>query len=573
MLTTLLLTTALLAPPADTAVDPDEPLLVVHHDLRGVGIDVTHAHTHLPLLPVLRSEEEPHEESIDTELQDWLESLFLDELFEEELMYEGRLIAVSDQRLTLVAPEAVQEGVRRVVDHVRAVCQRSATLRLEGYALVPGRSLPQHLQASALPGLVESGVLKRLPVRRERLRLGQPLLREQLLHHDLLRGWEAEIANSAVALTPVVERVRTGSRTVLWAQAGAPGSGRCRVGVADLGSTLLDVERRSLDLQDELTLDAATWDVTGERRLDLHRIATSDLVGEGLLAPGEDLLLAAMGRSLGGSSGGLLRVVLESLDPEPAPVQAAGRSLQLMDLSHLWPAGQELPAIRSGQLRGEHGQELSDQGYVSWMVPELGLDFEFDDWSQVTYDTLDQFSWADGHSVQTLRQWALVSAPSAEALEQLRRDLLPWDGGATTTTLHWRLEREDGEALVAGLLPLLDGDALAVVGEGRSCLRGLEVDVATSAVCQQPELMDVFDGSWLRVRRHGPRELQLSLASSRLVDWDRSSAGRRLDGMLDRLTLASTDVQASLPIDGAEHELVRLADGLRLVGRVTVGSP
>jgi|GEM_PF-5204379 len=329
--------------------------------------------------------------------------------------------------------------------------------------------------------------------------------------------------------------------------------------VACRRESLREVSPRRLDPLALVISDGSRISVARDLDLDLHRTALSTMIGAASLAVGEGMVLASSTRTHAEDVAHVIVLQLESVAPEPAAPELPGGALRLLDLSAHTSRGGVWPMLPARRLGG-----LSDRGSyngVGWLSPEqTGAWFPAEDvtWGGHLDGVFDELQWHDG-STWDDGPWMLVWGEQGRldtALDTLAARLTPGVGAL----VQWGLTDMQSQRNLAGgvLHSAGDADAAAMVGELFGVVMGVDVDVATGALTEEPREQDLFDGLLLRARPAGPAEVELSLAASALRARAPDGLGMGSGGLLDRVVFDSADARRLVALDGRRQVLCQL---------------
>jgi hypothetical protein len=566
----LMLLLLVLAPANDPApppapLDPGEDLLTRVHDLQGLLPDGASAMTPLSPLPLMEGDMAEGWERHGEMFAEALYSLLVDVLHEDELQYEHRRVDLLDgPRLHITAPEQVHRTVDELSAYLRAASRRAAVLRVTQFAVPKGVLDADGLSSTDVAALVASGQLVATHERRVELLLGVPWSESSDVITPMIQSWDVQIAQQVATHEPGIRAVPASSTLCLMVSPHLNGGFMVRV--AGRLDRMRDPLVRSIEPMAWSVGDGGVRDLSHDGRLELHRIGTGTLVGSANLAPGDELILGASTHTGTTPSSVVMAVQLESVDPLPAaPVLSQG-ALRLVDLSAHTSRGGHAHALRSRWLGGRpyrfhvEGMRNTDIEGANFWFPNEGVDH-----GDVLEGAWEALEWDDG-SVWDDGPWALVWGQDS-AVGQVMRGLTSRLVAARGMSLEWSLEDESGHAVAAGVLNTAgDADALAVVGEAFGAVSGTEPEVASGAVAQEPRVVDLFDGLWLRARPAGTRELDVTLARNASFSRELASLGPSWEGMFDRASFHASDVARRVAVDGRRHELAQVGPPERRLG-------
>jgi hypothetical protein len=558
----LMLLMLALAPVTDPAPTPDpidttEDLVTRVHDLQGLLPDGASATTPLSPLPLMEGEMAEGWESHGEMFAEALYSLLVDVLHADEMQYEQRrLDLLHGPRLHITAPEEVHRTVDELSAYLRAASRRTAVVRVTQFSVPTGVLDADGLSSTDLAALVAGGQLVPAHERRVELMLGVPWSESSEVYTPMIQAWEVEIAQQVAVHEPEIRAVPANSTLCLMVSPHLNGGFMVRV--AGREDRMRDPLVRNVEPMAMSVGDSGIRNLSVDGRLELHRIATGTLVGSAHLEPGDELILAASTHTLSSPTSVVMAVRLESVDPLPAaPVLSQG-ALRLVDLSahtsrggHAHPLPSRWLGGRAYKFRTEGMGDTDIEGANFWF-PNEGVDH-----GDVLEGAWDALEWDDG-SVWDDGPWALAWGKDS-AVSQVMRGLSSRLVAARGVSLEWSLENEAGHAVAAGVLNTAgDADALAVIGEAFGAVSGTEPEVATGAVAQQPRVVDLFDGLWLRARPAGSRELDVTLSRNASASRAAGSLGPSWEGLFDRTTFDAADVARRVAVDGRRHELAQV---------------
>jgi hypothetical protein len=566
----LMLLMLALAPINDPALtpaplDPGEDLVTRVHDLQGLLPDGAGATTPLSPLPLMEGDMSEGWESHGEMFAEALYSLLVDVLHEDEMQYEHRQVDLLDgPRLHITAPEEVHRTVDELATYLRAASRREAVVRVTQFAVPKGVLDADGLASADVAALVASGQLVATHERRVELLLGVPWSESSDVITPMVQSWDVQIAQQVATHEPGIRAVPTNSALCLMVSPHLNGGFMVRV--AGRTDRMRDPLVRSIEPMAWSVGDSGMRDLSQDGRLELHRIGTGTLMGSAHLDPGEELILGASTHTGSTPTSVVMAVRLESVEPLPAaPVLSQG-ALRLVDLSAHTSRGGNAHLLHSRWLGGRpfrfhvEGLDHTDIEGANFWFPNEGLDH-----GDVLEGAWEALEWDDG-SVWDDGPWALAWGQDS-AMGQVMRGLSSRLVAARGVSLEWSLEDEAGHAVAAGVLNTAgDADALAVIGEAFGAVSGTEPEVATGAVAQEPRVVDLFDGLWLRARPAGTRELDLTLARNASSSRAEGSLGPSWEGLFDRTTFQTSDIVRRVAVDGRRHELAQVGPPERRLG-------
>lgn len=408
----------------------------------------------------------------------------LNQILGDELRREGREMLVEGGSLSVLAPAALQQQVRALLEGLEQALAGAATLRLDFLPLAEGAPEPatllgedeaQKLVAAAGAG----GAARSLTVE---LSAGRTAVLEAGRSVPFLFDFDVEIAQGVAVFVPVMAETSTGLRLAVRASA-APGGTALALLVQS--SELRALRTLGLDIEGTVTLtDKPPYKIQGP---------------ELLQAPEVDLVSFACDTFL--PDGKALAFTFES-------VLAGKKSRQLLLLRR--PAGtlssylvraipgsnRSLVVLDSGLFRGPRfttevglAHEHTTAGLHSPRV-DSALSFETSgfliDWLKARFSIWRPFG-----------PWILIvtdpawDRDAAAQLDRLVKGLKPRTA-LTEASLTLAL---GSTRPVRARLPILEGSqAGLVVGYGRTSITGYSAEVAQSAAVHDPNVGALFDG-------------------------------------------------------------------------------
>lgn len=410
------------------------------------------------------------------------------QLLGDELRQQGRAIEYDgSRRLVVVAPQALQDTIRGLLDGMRSAFQAELAVEVEVLRL-PGTSALPTLPTSVLAGDAAARLRSDLLARGAEveshvlhLRAGRTGVAQDSRFHPFVSRHVVEIAQGALIFDPEVEEAEEGTLVALRA-APLPGGAHltCALRTARLDGP---IETVALALAGSISSEReGLTPVPGPDKMELARVGVQAVAFETFLPDGKTLVVAlhdASGaqpvqvvvllRREGGAIPELVRL----------PFGSAGRALVLVNGERIRPPRLELLATEVGEQYAVEHPALA----ARWSS-ELPLVLR--DWVKGRFAT-----W------RALGPWlALVSDPTWDAGSDALQALLD---GATpdvgTRELSLVARADDERELASCSLPLLAGGKAAVLlGTTRTELIDYEVEVAQLASAPSLVVRPLFDG-------------------------------------------------------------------------------
>jgi len=532
-------------------------LSTVVYDLSGLGGGAHSEKIGLSVMPFL--EEWDEDDHSDADLTEPFYSLLVDSVYSDEFQYEGREIELMhDERLLVTAPTSVHSDIAELLEYLDSASSRQAQVRWDVYEIMAAPEGDSPLGQTSLQAMIDGGEAVLLQSRSESVPVGRTVRRGSERTQQLLSHWDSEIAASSTgnAASP---RNLIGGLTLLLRVEDVPGTEGQRlrmvqrmVGEPTLTSTEIEAPER-------VVMESSSTSLSQRRSHDLFRAEATTVASSGVLLEGQALLSSAWCRTVSGVSGRLTRLVLEHVDPAPAPVQIGGLEVRLIDLSAFYWAGFDGPIVPADKMQGRDGSHTRSYREDDEEFSKLTFPGEDIDWDVSVSQVVYPLEWEDGGSIWSERNWMLLAGPGAQVAARLAR--LPSRLPVSEAVLfEWGLENGAGSTLAGGRLDLEQhADGLVMVGEALSYLHGREVDVASNAMNTETEVAEALDGLWLVAHANGRGSVEIDVARNHLVSLHEARMGSGQEGVYQRAVFDSSDVALRCAADGQRHDLAELS--------------
>ncbi|MSR63315.1 MAG: hypothetical protein EXS08_12810 [Planctomycetes bacterium] len=500
--TILLCSTALLGPGDPPQADDN---VLVTYDLRPVlpRWDSGNGWSQSLLVPPAASphaelaqvhDELSYDEPVVFELQE-----VLTQILGDELRREGRELLVDGPLLTVLAPPALQEQVRAVLDALESALSATVPIRVDVLTLgegtgesVPSGPVSDEEAAKLVTALTARGA-KHASYTLE-LSPGRTATLDARRRVPFLFDYDVEIAQSMMIYAPVMTDALDGVRLVL---RGTPGAGGIGLSVVLMHSELLG-KIAMLPLKLEGLVNhiegSEIKTINGPTGVQSPEVLVRGLSFDTFLADGKALALS-MEAALGTAKSRevvLLRRVGGSMNPYVVrPIPRTSRTLIALD-SELFRAPRM--AAESGQFVEFDGQRQpalvarldgEPSGFLlEWLKARFSIWRSLGPWFVMVTDP----AW-DKDAVAQLDRLVKTLRP-AQSLSDLRVDL--------------RSQGREPLYPVRLRVPVLDGSSVGfVLARGGTAITGYDVEVAQGASVPDPSVTTTFDGLSLALSIQG----------------------------------------------------------------------
>lgn len=535
----------------------DGALSTVVYDISDLGGGSQSEQIGLSVMPFL--EEWDEDDRSDSDLSEPFYSLLVDSLYSDEFQYEGREIELMhDERLLVTAPASVHSDIAALLQYLDRASSRQAQVRWDIYDITGAPDGERRLGPQSLQAMIDGGVAVLLQSRTETVALGRTVRRGSERTQQLLSTWDSEIAASSTgnAASP---RNLIGGLTLLLRVEDVPGTEGQRLRMVQRMVGEPTLESTAIEAPERVVMESGTASLSQQRFHDLFRAEATTVAASGVLLEGEALLSSAWCRTVSGVSGRLTRLVLEHVDPAPAPLQIGGLEVRLMDLSAFYWAGFDGPIIPAERMQGREDSTTKSYREDDEELSKLTFPGEDIDWDVSVAHVVSPLEWEDGGSIWSDDNWMLLAGQGAAVASRLSK--LPSRLPTSEAVLfEWGLENGAGSSLAGGRLDLEQhADGLVMVGEALSYLHGSEVDVASNAMNTETQLAEALDGLWLVVHANGRGSVEIDVARNHLVSLSDARMGQGNEGIYHRAVFDSSDVTLRCAADGKRHELAELS--------------
>lgn len=552
---------------AARGAEPSDALLTRSYDLSGIGPTTGLAHQEVMLLPFTIDHAE---DSADVDLVEIINSLLLDVVAPEEMQFEGRSVReLENGRLLVVAPEAVHVRIDQLLDVLTAGFRREARVELSVARLDPDDVGTAQAMASLNDEPLETLAALRGPT--WSTTLGLPLgqarrYRDEVLH-QVVRGWESEIAQASVHAEPAHAELRTGLDLLLMAQ-GLDGE---RVLLRQLGRMghIEQRDQRQVPLDGDVMLATGRNPVVTSGTVDDLAVSWASIASATTLSPGEVARQVLWTRTGSGQSAWLISLQLLAVETTPRLPVGSGREVRVIEASSTFlSAPEQAGEDDSNAPRDIVWPSRVELGRARWSSDTdvhvhrrlLGVVLD----SEPVEELVSGLYEADGQA-WVLGRWIVAAGPVA-ALDALQEGLSALAGSPRRMRLELGVDGDApagttfGGPIARARLEMLAGESIfALVGDARSYVSVRDVDVAHSARATAAGLDDVFDGLLVlgEATRGGAR---IDVDLGRLLEIEAFSAsGVFHGGKLDQITLHTSSASADLRADGERRVLGRYA--------------
>jgi hypothetical protein len=479
---------ALLLTPPSLAAQAEESQLVTY-DLRRVMPRWDEGNSWQQTLlvpPVLNPRDEIH--WIPAERYGgWLSFELLDllnQILGDELRREGREMLVEGDALTVLAPAALQQQVRVILEGLEQALAGTLTLSVDVFQLAEGAPEPASVLLSDEEGqklvaaLAASGSAQRTTT--VQLSAGRTTVVDSILAVPFLWDHDVEIAQEITAFDPLMSETRSGTRLVLRAAAQPGGA---LLSVLQLGSELRGMRDIELSLEGTLTRsDKPPFRLPGPARVQSPDLDLVSFAFDTFLPDGKALALGFESNLAGKKARQVvvLRRLASTLGSYVVrQIPGTNRSLIALDAELFRPARLETDVAVSK----EPTQGLSPLATASLSFETSGFLIE---WIKARFSIWRPFG-----------PWILIVTDPAwdrdanAQLERLVKGLKP-----RTSLSEATFELRAGSArTVRARLPLLEGTRAGLaVAHGRTALLDYDVEVAQGASVHDPLVSSLFEG-------------------------------------------------------------------------------
>jgi hypothetical protein len=402
----------------------------------------------------------------------------LNQILGDELRREGREMVVEGEALSVLAPPAVQQQVRVLLEGLEQSMAGEAALRVDFLPLAENASEPATLlseeEAQKLVGATSGGRSYSV-----QLAAGRTAVLDARRTVPFLFDFNVEIAQGVCAFDPILAEASTGMRLALRASA-APGGTVLALLFQD--SALRSQREFELALAGLVTQTdkPPTW-IDGPKFLQIPEVDLVACASTTFLPDGKALAYT-FESDLGGKKARqvvVLRKLASTLGSYVArKIPGSNRSLIVLDAGLFrgpsFEAEFELIdgfGLRSPQVTASLSFE-SSTFLVDWLRPRFSIWRPLGPWVLIVTDP----AWDRDAGAQ---------------LERLVKGLTP----RTALTEASLTLSAGGARLVRARMPLLEGSqAGLVVGHGRTAVVDYDIEVAQNASVHDPEVAALFEG-------------------------------------------------------------------------------
>lgn len=544
-------------------------LVTRSYDVSQLAPDPRHDAVEFPMLPF---DEGAAGWADELDLEELAYQLVQDVVAPDEFQYEGRALeSYGEGALVVTAPPEVHAEVARFLDGLAASFHRRARVELSVERLVDGLALSQQLAGMSPAELRAAGLTQGGHRQVIELDVGQTRRVRSERRDQVVRRWDAEIAQASTAVVPVTALLRTGLDMLLRLEADFDGGFRLR-SVGRVGAVTRRDARR-VAVSGVVFFEGGVSYLRDRTSIDDLVTAWTAFSGAAHLRPGESTHQLLWTRTQEGAAG--WSIGLRLLDVAPAPEMRFGENVvRVSDLSTLMLASQE-GAYLTDDVDKQRAEDLvwleaeSGRGDTSWADHDVGLRLTLptgdgslgpvaDEALNMLYER-DGSSWLAGNwlvlwgPADGLANWEAETFGALSASTSLILELGVDGVGRSKTAFDGPQARLQ--------LELQSGDELtALVGDARNYVSGFETDVANSASVRTAHVSDLLDG--LLVRASSSADLvQLDVDYGRLLGWNPLELENSTQAGLDRPSLMRGSLSARLRPDGARQVLGELSSG------------
>jgi hypothetical protein len=407
----------------------------------------------------------------------------------DEVRREGREMIVEGDKLTVLAPAAVQEQVRAVLTGLRAAMAGAVTVRVDVLSSEhEGAPTPAGVigadEAAQLVATLGARGAKHESFQLE-LSAGRTSKLDAYRRVPFLFDYDVEISQAMMVFNPVMSEVRDGTRLVL---RGLALPGGLALSLVLLRTELLgEPEKRPLTLRGMVHHDktGTTELLPGPDGIQVPDALVTSLAFDTFLPEGK-ALCAVVQASLGDAARSAVVVIRREggtmVPYSTHPIPRTNRTLialegELFRLPRLQPVSEpwvDAHGVRQpglvASVGGEHSTFL-----LEWMKAHFSIWRRFGPWILIVTDP----AW-DRDAAAQLERLVRALAPETR-LEDVELELV--DPG------------REGAQPARARLPLLRGSSAAlVVARGRTAVTGFDVEVAQGAAVPDPYVSALFEG-------------------------------------------------------------------------------
>ncbi|MFG0316765.1 MAG: hypothetical protein ACF8XB_05790, partial [Planctomycetota bacterium JB042] len=313
----------------------------------------------------------------------------------DEWEYEGRGIDVlEDAVLEVTAPGDVHQQVDRLVRFLLDAAASPVTVRADVYRVTGEGGLPPP-PTGAIDGLARRGLEERLEAGALRpdasfrvpLLPGAPTIRTALETVPYLRDYDAELAEAAAVLDPVIDTLSLGVAAGL--RADRTRDGDVVVSFVVRNTWLEEFALEPCDVRFRMVPESQISNVPGGGMLQVPRVGFASLAGSMRLAEGETGLAAIVSPDGGAEGrGAVLAITVEELPARSQTITFDGRTLFLADLG-----GETTLGLRTAE-RGSLTLRWPPRGlYGDPFLPALTLRERSSDGMDELHRAVDRARW------------------------------------------------------------------------------------------------------------------------------------------------------------------------------------
>ena len=421
----------------------------------------------------------------------------LTQILGDELRREGREIMVERDELTVLAPEAIQEQVRTVLEALRLALSGTIPVRVDALVLgegagidaaVPANILSDEEAARLVSTLVSRGAVHKSFL--AELSAGRTAWIDARRRIPYVLDFDVEIAQSSVVFDPIEDATYEGTRIGLH---GLPVDGGLFLSVVVQRSDLLGaIASQQLDVTGRVGLpltdrgDGHTAEfLPGPGTLQTPDLLARGLAFDTLLADGKALAVT-IEADLGGRE-----------SREVLVVRRLGGSMTAYVARPIPRTNRTLIALNSELFRRPRLISTGGAQNDGWGVPGAQVVAHFEDdvpgflleWLKVRFSIWRRFGpWM---LIVTDPAWDRDAAAELDRLVKSRRS----DDRVVVLGVDLRAQGRSSPLPVRVRVPVLQGSCVGLmVGRGMPFVAGYDVEVAQNAAVPDPAVSVSFEG-------------------------------------------------------------------------------
>jgi len=489
-------------PPVPTPGDPTEDTVLATYDLRGVlprwdgGTEWRQSLGVVPAVDPRRENPSVFESNDYSELASYELLDLLTQILGDELRREGRELVVEGSVLTVLAPEALQEQVRSVLDAMQMALAGTIPVRVD--ILTLGEGSPGELLSSSTPSEEEAtkligALLGRGAQHRSfqmELSAGRTARVDARRRIPFLFDYDVEIAQASMVFDPVMAHTFDGTQLLL---RGLPVSGGLALSALILRSELLGkIEERTISVRGMVNhIEGQQAEmIEGPGTIQTPQVLVRGLSLDTLLPDGKALALS-LDADLGTARAREI-VILRRLGGGMTsyvarPIPRTNRTLIALN-SELF---------RRGSLVANLIEDQDDHGFA---IP--GVEAQFDgeissfllEWLKVRFSIWRRFGpWI---LIVTDPAWDRDAAAELDKLVKSRREATR----LLELGVDLRAQGRESSYPVRLKLPVLEGSSVGIlVARGTTAVIDYDVEVAQGASVPDPLVETLFEGLAMRL--------------------------------------------------------------------------